>query len=474
MATGKDELKCGICLELFQDPRSLPCLHTFCRECIQRSLNETDHSLKCPVCRAKHEVNEEGAGLLPVNQYALQELQQRREDSDGQQAECKSCGEQAPVVAWCEDCDAMICQQCLSQHKKLLIFRDHLTKPFKKFKNANESIAIENGDSTDPASEKQVMFSKCPTHGNERLKFLCTICSELVCSDCLLLGSHREHSNRLVEGARHSLETKMEELAIVTENKKQELTEFLVKAVKAEHEAIDYSELMETKVNNIFDGIMASVEAQRNEALQSVSQGKKEIWAQKEMVEVSLAQLDSFTRFADHTHKCMAEASYVGMAAQGIKLMERLKDIHGDEATLNQKIHIGSRLSGDNSPLQQPLCYGLFSLGQPSLNFLPTTGSVIPNLSPGMNTIRIKVSLVAGELPVLFPPIHIDGCKLTVVAVYQNKRVKVRVRQADQSSWDVVVGMVCNEDLALPLCIRCQLLGAVTIEAKAMYTIRHA
>ena len=52
--------------------------------------------------------------------------------------------------------------------------------------------------------------------------------------------------------------------------------------------------------------------------------------------------------------------------------------------------------------------------------------------------------------------------------------MKVRVRQADQSSWDVVVGMVCNEDLALPLCIRCQLLGAVTIEAKAMYTIRHA
>ena len=59
----------------------------------------------------------------------------------------------------------------------------------------------------------------------------------------------------------------------------------------------------------MFDGIMASVEAQRNEALHSVSQGVKEIWAQKEMVHhvVSLAQLDSFTRFADHTHKCMAE-----------------------------------------------------------------------------------------------------------------------------------------------------------------------
>ena len=113
MATGNDELKCGICLELFQDPRTLPCLHTFCRECIQRSLNE-NHSLKCPVCRAKHELSNEGAGLLPVNQYTLQEPPLKRlqqpEDNGGQQDECKSCGEQAPVVAWCEDCDTMICR----------------------------------------------------------------------------------------------------------------------------------------------------------------------------------------------------------------------------------------------------------------------------------------------------------------------------------------------------------------------------
>ena len=44
-----------------------------------------------------------------------------------------------------------------------------------------------------------------------------------------------------------------------------------------------------SEVNNLFDvyrGI--SIEAQRNESFQSVSQGVKEIWSQKEMVEVSL------------------------------------------------------------------------------------------------------------------------------------------------------------------------------------------
>ena len=435
----------------------------------RRSLNEIDlSSLKCPLCRARHQLGDAGAGLLPVNQYALQELQQRREGNGDQQAECKSCGEQAPMVAWCVDCDAMICQQCLNQHKKLLVFRDHLIKPFKR--SANESTAtIENVNESIATDlpEKQLMYSKCLRHGNERLKFLCTTCSELVCSDCLLLGSHIEHSNMLVEGARHSLETKMEELVAVTEKKKEEFSEFLVEVGKAEREAIKHSELMKTKVNNIFDGIVASIEAQRNEALQSVSQEVKKIWAQKEMVEVSLAQLDSFTRFSDHTHKCITDTSYVAMAAQGIKLMERLKDINGDEDILNRKIHIGLHFSGDY-PLQVPQ---MVSLGQPSLKFSPAPGSVIPNLKYGMNTIKIKVSLVAGELPVLFPPISVDDCRLDIIAVYNKKRVSTnpKVNRVDQSSWNISVKIVCNEDGALPLRIRYFLSGAVDIQAKVVY-----
>ena len=95
----------------------------------------------------------------------------------------------------------------------------------------------------------------------------------------------------------------MKELADLVTEKKQEFSDYLEKASKAEGKALEYSELMKSEVNNVFDGIVASVEAQRNEALQSVSQGVKEIWSQKEMMEVSLAQLDSFTRFAENTHQ---------------------------------------------------------------------------------------------------------------------------------------------------------------------------
>lgn len=39
---------CEICLALFDDPVTTPCGHTFCRSCLQRTL---DHAGLCPVCR---------------------------------------------------------------------------------------------------------------------------------------------------------------------------------------------------------------------------------------------------------------------------------------------------------------------------------------------------------------------------------------------------------------------------------------
>jgi Lon protease-like protein len=42
------ELDCKVCTEIFVDPITTPCGHTFCKSCITRSL---DHSDKCPLCR---------------------------------------------------------------------------------------------------------------------------------------------------------------------------------------------------------------------------------------------------------------------------------------------------------------------------------------------------------------------------------------------------------------------------------------
>ncbi|NXP40108.1 TRI27 protein, partial [Leiothrix lutea] len=45
------EASCPVCLELFQDPVSIPCGHSFCRGCIERCWESSGGSFCCPRCR---------------------------------------------------------------------------------------------------------------------------------------------------------------------------------------------------------------------------------------------------------------------------------------------------------------------------------------------------------------------------------------------------------------------------------------
>ena len=46
--TVRSTLECIICYEVFTDPHSLPCTHTFCKACIQESFK---NSSCCPMCK---------------------------------------------------------------------------------------------------------------------------------------------------------------------------------------------------------------------------------------------------------------------------------------------------------------------------------------------------------------------------------------------------------------------------------------
>ena len=460
MATSIAIDECGICQEQFQDPRSLPCLHTFCLECLQRSLDENG-LLKCPVCRAKHELTKDRVGLLPVDQCVLQQLplrlQQQEEivgDDRGDDNNCGFCGEDEAPVAWCSDCGVLICNSCLSLHKKMAYLKGHRII-FLLGKEDQSGTLVASG---------------CLWHSGQDIKYLCTRCSETVCSDCLLLGPHKDHQYSTVEEARRGLEKKMRGLMDSVVMKKEEFSKYLEKVDKVEGEALERSDFMAKEVNNMFDGIVASVEAQRNEALQSVSQGVKEIWSQKEMLEVSMAQLDSFTQFADRIQKCATDSSYVSMAAQGIKLMNRLKSTHGDKHVLDlKKTALGSRSS-------EVIPFGdMFRLGQPVLQFSPKPGSNISFLSTDGSGIHIMVSLMVGGLPVASRTLK-EKCELLadarctgILGYPLSVPCEVKLVKSSTISWNVNIGVKCS-DSNKELTLRCKVSGGVaTISKKVTF-----
>ena len=45
------EMRCSLCLDLFDDQHSLPCQHSFCHECIMGCFRVT-RCMQCPLCKA--------------------------------------------------------------------------------------------------------------------------------------------------------------------------------------------------------------------------------------------------------------------------------------------------------------------------------------------------------------------------------------------------------------------------------------
>ena len=64
----EEQLTCPVCLELYKNPKALPCQHNFCQDCVgpcPRELRDGKYFLKCPTCRKPAELPDGGVPALP-------------------------------------------------------------------------------------------------------------------------------------------------------------------------------------------------------------------------------------------------------------------------------------------------------------------------------------------------------------------------------------------------------------------------
>ncbi|XP_078586798.1 E3 ubiquitin-protein ligase TRIM33-like [Branchiostoma floridae x Branchiostoma japonicum] len=189
-----DLLQCGICKKDFNRPKLLPCLHSFCENCLVKHLDESPShgeeyeevpaSLKCPICTTVVTVpdGENHLQWLKDNHFIVSlansvEIQKRLIKSD---VVCNVCDGGQKATARCLHCEEFLCAECVSAHQRVKLTRDHQVKTLEELKGGKTHDV------------KTHTTAPCRIHKYEPLKFYCQSCRTLICRDCSAFD-HRDH-----------------------------------------------------------------------------------------------------------------------------------------------------------------------------------------------------------------------------------------------------------------------------------------
>ncbi|XP_070205924.1 tripartite motif-containing protein 3-like [Littorina saxatilis] len=115
MATGGNDAEsvtCAVCLEIYRDPKFLPCHHTFCAQCITGVANRhTGGTFPCPSCREPASLPKGGVAALQANFYL-------KKQSENSKEMCK-IHTQRELEFYCVRCQEAICINCkMTKHEQ--------------------------------------------------------------------------------------------------------------------------------------------------------------------------------------------------------------------------------------------------------------------------------------------------------------------------------------------------------------------
>ena len=314
----EEQLTCSLCLTHYTNPKTLPCLHSFCEHCLEGlpldKENEAYH-LSCPTCRYRTELPKEGAGAFPVA-FHLNNLQKiysgMKKVADPQKVTCNNCNA-ANATGYCKDCGQFLCTECISTHKKWALFANH------------QLISL---DEVTTSQLKQEAALTCSTH-NREMELYCETCDTVICRDCTI-GTHKGHEYNLVsvgytkhcqelEGSLNPVKGKIEALKKVKSaltKREGEIRE------RGEGVLDEIHEMVEEMVN-----VLRQSERKLTEQAKRVTDAKLKVLSeQMKSAEMSLSVLEDVEDFVEQSLKTGSPQQVLRSKKQ---MMERMSEVTG-------------------------------------------------------------------------------------------------------------------------------------------------
>ena len=226
----RKEAECPLCLETVKDPKTLPCLHSFCLVCLDKHANyarrQLQTAIKCPVCQASFQIPQEDTfGGLPAS-FHLNRLVDLLALTDGgtESQQCGSCEENNTATHYCFECQSFLCTTCFKAHQRFKATRGH------------KNISVDNlqADDVEKLIRRPVMCSE-QYHQDQPLEYYCKDCNVCTCIKCSVV-SHNQHTMVDMQKAADEQKMQIDEAlkkvkaeVVILENEMKDQTELMNK-----------------------------------------------------------------------------------------------------------------------------------------------------------------------------------------------------------------------------------------------------
>ena len=226
----RKEAECPLCLETVKDPKTLPCLHSFCLVCLDKHANyarrQLQTAIRCPVCQASFQIPEEDTfGGLPAS-FHLNRLVDLLALTDGgtESQQCGSCEENNTATHYCFECQSFLCTTCFKAHQRFKATRGH------------KNISVDNlqADDVEKLIRRPVMCSE-QYHQDQPLEYYCKDCNVCTCIKCSVV-SHNHHTMVDMQKAADEQKMQIDEAlkkvkaeVVILENEMKDQTELMNK-----------------------------------------------------------------------------------------------------------------------------------------------------------------------------------------------------------------------------------------------------
>ncbi|XP_013780026.2 E3 ubiquitin-protein ligase TRIM71-like [Limulus polyphemus] len=303
-------LICPLCLAQSLEPKVLPCLHTFCKYCLEQfnELNQDSLSghLKCPTCQQKISAISENLGLDTIVSNLLigNILEVVKDDFEYKNGLngleislilCSCCEEGNNAVGRCRDCNELLCENCIQAHQRVRLTKEHYIIRF------TNDLSQHCTPSTQPVGGHSDYY--CDVHKCEVLRLFCDTCNEPLCRECAL-KLHRSHSFvylqdaiqnskvlifKLLCDAKAGLQAIEESIEIT-----QQMTDRV--EVRAQNVSADVHETIQRHVN-----VLEERERELLRHVETIRQVKgRSLHLQMEDLKVALAKMTHIVEFIQH------------------------------------------------------------------------------------------------------------------------------------------------------------------------------